>query len=242
MRKQRPIVVAFEGVDGSGKTEHIQRLGAFLKSKKVRFSVVKYFDRRLTLVQIVNLLASKKGKGQQVSKSKVMDWLINLLAPKLSPILAAYSMKIGELFSGRNEILLFDRSPFSTYAYVYAFTDDKTASEYFSIDLIKAMHNKLTWPDVVFFFNTPAKIAFKRLEGERDKLQPHEDEETLERMNEIYELLETGELETPGKSSVWIEVKPTRSKRNVSAQVVSKLRDYLSAKERYTALYEKLRE
>ena len=100
---KKPIIV-FEGIEGSGKSLHIQNVAKFLKKRKIKFIKIREPGGTKTSEKIRNLILKKKNKF-----NKKTDLLLYL---------AARSENIENIINkNKNKIILIDRFIDSTLAY-----------------------------------------------------------------------------------------------------------------------------
>ena len=100
---KKPIIV-FEGIEGSGKSLHIQNVAKYLKKRKIKFIKIREPGGTKTSEKIRNLILKKKNKF-----NKKTDLLLYL---------AARSENIENIINkNKNKIILIDRFIDSTLAY-----------------------------------------------------------------------------------------------------------------------------
>ncbi len=100
---KKPVIV-FEGIEGSGKTYHIENVAKYLKSKKIDFIKVREPGGNLNSEKIRKLILNKKSNF-----NKITDLLLYL---------AARSENIDQLRKiYKKKIILIDRFTDSTIAY-----------------------------------------------------------------------------------------------------------------------------
>ena len=142
---KKPIIV-FEGVEGSGKSHHINRISEFLKKNKIDFIKIREPGGKASAEKIRKLILSKESNF-----NKITDLLLYL---------AARSEIIELLKKHKNKkVILIDRFIDSTIAYQhYGFGVDLKLINYINSFLLK----KLT-VDFTFLNTVSKKNMIKRL-------------------------------------------------------------------------------
>ncbi len=100
---KKPIIV-FEGIEGSGKTLHIQNVAKYLKKRKIKFVKIREPGGSITSEKIRQLILRKKNKFH-----KKTDLLLYLAARNENIV--------NVINKNKNNIILIDRFIDSTLAY-----------------------------------------------------------------------------------------------------------------------------
>ena len=100
---KKPIIV-FEGIEGSGKTLHIQNVAKYLKKRKIKFVKIREPGGSITSEKIRQLILRKKNKFH-----KKTDLLLYLAARNENIV--------SVINKNKNNIILIDRFIDSTLAY-----------------------------------------------------------------------------------------------------------------------------
>ncbi len=146
-------IIVFEGVDGTGKSYHINQVAKFLKSKKIKF--IKFREPGgSSNSEIIRKIILKNNS----SLSKESDLLLYLAARKEN-----YDKLIKPNL--KKKIILIDRFVDSTLAYQhYGFNINEKKIKYlnnFVIGNLKA--------DYTFLHILPHKLLAKRIGGKKNK-------------------------------------------------------------------------
>ncbi len=153
----RGCLIAFEGIDGSGKTEQCNRLSTNLQ--KENFSVLQ------TLEPTKTLAIGKLIKQVLYHELGVSDAALALLFAAdradhtISKILPALK---------RGAVIISDRSVFSSLAY-----QGKGMSTYFETKWLETINQYACAPDLVFFLDIPAEKGLERLTKGQKRIQDH---------------------------------------------------------------------
>jgi len=158
---QKPYIIVFEGIDGSGKSTQINIVYELLKDKNVKLL---------------------REPGSTEMGEKIRDILKSQkLDPKTQTFLieASRAHMIEKHFKGFEGILLLDRYIYSTIAYQgYGFGID--------INFLKALNDfvcDIYMPNIVFLLDIDPKTALLRLKREKDVF---EDLEFLKKVRNGY--------------------------------------------------------
>mgnify|MGYP001169488295 FL=1 len=145
-------IIVFEGVDGSGKTYHLNLASKYLKKKKISFIKIREPGGTKNSEYIRKLILSNKSKME-----KKTDLLLYLAAR------CETFNKV--IIPNRKKIILIDRFVDSTYAYQhYGFG--------LSLNIIKKINNFILGnvkPDFTFLHILPKKNLKKKISGKKNK-------------------------------------------------------------------------
>ena len=166
-RPQRGLLIAFEGIDGSGKSSHLRQLATFLREKGL--SVIE--TREPTGGVHGQRIRSLFTKRELLSREEELE--LFLLDRKehveccINPALAA------------DQIVLTDRYYFSTAAYQGAAGMDTAA--------IFAKNRFAPEPDLVLLLRVPPKEGVRRIrEQRRERPNDFEQEEQLIKVDKLF--------------------------------------------------------
>ncbi len=142
----RGILVALEGVDGSGKSTQIPLLARHLKAAGIESSIYSYptHDKFYGRIIRKQFLA---GKLELSPVEQVCLYLLDMVRDK--------GLIEKDLDAGK--VVFLDRYFFSTIAY-----QSSNGFDYEEIKMIASRIMKLPSPTLVLYFDIPAKDAFKR--------------------------------------------------------------------------------
>ena len=146
---KKPIIV-FEGIEGSGKTSHINFVSNYLKKKKINFIKIREPGGSKNSEKIRNLILNGKS-----TFNKNTDLLLYLAA-------RSENINILKKFN-KKKIILIDRFVDSTIAYQhYGFGVDKLLIETINSYLLKNIKIDFTFLNIV-----DKKNLFKRLKNRK---------------------------------------------------------------------------
>lgn len=136
------ILIAFEGISGSGKSEGIQRLSNHLKSKGLATDIIEWNSNK-RIRKIVKTL--HKRKLLTANMYSILQWISFTLD---------YFIKIKPMLR-KNKIVIADR-------YVYtALTRDVANGA--GVKLSKMLMKHFRKPDLLFYCNTPPSVCLERI-------------------------------------------------------------------------------
>ncbi len=169
---QKGVFIAFEGIDGSGKTEQIFRLAQWMFSSSKKFTSI-VCTREPTWgahgKSLRKLLHSEKNPyagGEEFLKLYIGDRKEHC-AKEIVPALKA------------GKIVLCDRFRHSTYAF--------QQTQGIPLKRIVQMHAGVPKPDLVLLIDVPAKAAFSRLSKRNVRgNEKFERLEFMERLRRLY--------------------------------------------------------
>ena len=146
-------VIVFEGIDGSGKTFHLNQVSKYLSKKKIKFLKIREPGGTKNSETIRNIILNKKS-----TLKKKTDLLLYLAARNEN-----YENLIKPNFN--KKIILIDRFTDSTMAYQhYGFDINKK--------IIKDLNNYILGnfkPNFTFFHFVPPKYIKKNISGKKNK-------------------------------------------------------------------------
>lgn len=164
---QRGLLIAFEGIDGSGKSSHLRQLAAFLREQGLNVIETREPSNGIHGQRIRSLFT----KRELLSKEEELE--LFLLDRKdhvercINPALAA------------GQIVLTDRYYFSTAAYQGAAGLDTAA--------IFAKNSFAPEPDLVVLLRVPPAEGVRRIhEQRRERPNDFEQEEQLVKVDELF--------------------------------------------------------
>ena len=153
MQPQKPVIIAFEGIDGAGKSIQAQLLKDSIKgSKLVKFPI---YDTRVG--QEIHKLLCKKIIS---SREHIMLTCLNVIN----------QMEHSHILRDFNGVIILDRYIESNLAYANArgFTQD-------FLDLLKETYSArgsgLPKPDLTILLDIPVELSFKRRPLRKDALE-----------------------------------------------------------------------
>ena len=210
------MFITFEGIEGSGKTTQIKRIGKLLASKSVGHVITREPGGTPIGKKIRSILLD--------SQSKEMDPTTELLLytadrkQHISTIIAPHLMA--------GEVVLCDRYFDATLVY-------QGFARGLDMDMIKALHqlacNGLL-PDLTFLFDLPAADGLSRAwreikNGARNHKETRFEEETLL----FHEKVRSGYLELAQKEPVRFHIIDATEKRDdITKQIISVLYNHLN--------------
>lgn len=168
---QKGKFIAFEGIDGSGKSTQIRRLGKHLSSKGLRC-----YETREPTDSPIGSLIHQVMTGRIAADHKVIASLF--VADRVDHLLNTTDGIIQQIDSGVTVIT--DRYYFSSYAYhgVDMDMDWVIQANSISADILR--------PTVTVFLDVPVEKAIERIQRDRFHVELFEKEERLRRVREQY--------------------------------------------------------
>lgn len=169
---KRGLFIAFEGIDGCGKSTQVWKLAKYLsnlskynhivmtrepwKDKKIRKMLMETDDPYSQAVELAKMYINDR-----------RDHVKELIIPELA----------------KGAHVISDRYSLSTLAY--------QQTQGIDLKALLAMHKGLPVPDIIFIVNLPAKIAVKRMQkdSERNKKKEHKfekDVKFIEKLRKTY--------------------------------------------------------
>ena len=143
------MLIAFEGIDGSGKATQIRKLAAHLKTKGKRCAVLAYPDLQGPLGRVIDDLLHR---GLELSaEAQFYIFLADI---------ARDQKRLREALKA-NDVVILDRYCFSTVAYQKC----KGVPEKKAVELVESA--ELAAPDLVLLLDLDAKTASARKQAER---------------------------------------------------------------------------
>ena len=177
------IYIAFEGIDGCGKTTQVALLAQYFKSKG-REVITTREPRKSGLI---GDLVHKVLLGQEKIPSVSLQYLFSADRSSHHEELVLPSLKAGK-------VVITDRCFWS--AIVYGILDrsggkyDKSDADLLLISQsILSMYHQFTVPDYTFYLKIPLKESMKRLKAKKDAVEIYEKEELISKVLTGYEYL-----------------------------------------------------
>ena len=199
-------IIVFEGVDGTGKSYHINQVAKFLKSKKIKF--IKFREPGgSSNSEIIRKIILKNNS----SLSKESDLLLYLAARKEN-----YDKLIKPNL--KKKIILIDRFVDSTLAYQhYGFNINEKKIKYlynFVIGNLKA--------DYTFLNILPHKLLAKRIGGKKNKYDNYS--------KKFYEKVQNGFIKILGKNKHKMIIKSNETKKFNEEKIINQIKKLLKIK------------
>ena len=176
------LYIAFEGIDGSGKTTQVERLKEYFKSKGI--AVVTTREPRKE--GLIGDLVHKVLKGDVMFPSVALQYLFST-----DRVLNHEEVILPALNAGKTVIS--DRSLWS--APVYGILDKGEISDNSGEDQllvtqsILSMYHQFTIPDFTFFLRIPVQASLERLRQKEDTKEIYETKEKIETVSRLYDTL-----------------------------------------------------
>ena len=176
------LYIAFEGIDGSGKTTQVERLKEYFKSKGI--AVVTTREPRKE--GLIGDLVHKVLKGDVKFPSVALQYLFST-----DRVLNHEEVILPALNAGKTVIS--DRSLWS--APVYGILDKGEISDNSGEDQllvtqsILSMYHQFTIPDFTFFLRIPVQASLERLRQKEDTKEIYETKEKIETVSRLYDTL-----------------------------------------------------
>ena len=199
-------IIVFEGVDGTGKSYHINQVAKFLKSKKIKF--IKFREPGgSSNSEIIRKIILKNNS----SLSKETDLLLYLAARKEN-----YDKLIKPNL--KKKIILIDRFVDSTLAYQhYGFNINEKKIKYlnnFVIGNLKA--------DYTFLHILPHKLLAKRIGGKKNKYDNYS--------KKFYEKVQNGFIKILRKNKNKMIIKADETKKFNEEKIINQIKKLLKIK------------
>lgn len=140
--------IAFEGIDGSGKTSVITKVKEHFKNKGFKVSIVTFPSKSLYGERAVNLLKSENPNQKEIAKAFVDD----------------FNNFSNNFINKKNEIVIFDRSPWSFLAYQINFLD-----EYLFMEMKESI--KFIKMDCVLLIDLDPNVSLSRIKRKKDAIE-----------------------------------------------------------------------
>lgn len=202
----RPKFIAFEGIDGSGKSTQAKLLNAYLleQQKEVLFTFEPTNNKIGSILR--NILTGKETAAEEVIAGLfVADRLDHILNKE-------YGMKPA-LENGKWVIC--DRYYFSSYAYNGVQTDMEWVMQ------ANAMSAKLCKPDVHFFIDVPPEVCMQRVLANRNQIDLYENIDNLIKVRNKF--FEAFDLSRDQENIIIID--GNRDPQEVHAEVLERLKE-----------------
>ncbi len=158
------MIVAFCGIDGSGKSSHIKATADWLREYNKSYFLCKPLNAQSNFYKSYRKLTVSY--EQKNNRTFPMEYGTALLAMQL----LSKNAEICE-HDKCNEIVLLDRWKYSHYAFAHARGNEP--------EIMRMILNLCTEPDLVFLFDLPEKKALERIDTERENRTINEDEMIL---------------------------------------------------------------
>ena len=200
----KPIIV-FEGIEGSGKSHHINKISKYLDKKKVSYLKIREPGGSLNSEKIRRLILNKKSNFNIYT-----DLLLYLAARSENINLIKKSYK--------KKIILIDRFVDSTLAYQhYGFNINEKKIKYlnnFVIGNLKA--------DYTFLHILPHKLLAKRIGGKKNKYDNYS--------KKFYEKVQNGFIKILGKNKHKMIIKADETKKFNEEKIINQIKKLLKIK------------
>ena len=170
-KMEKKIFIAFEGIDGSGKSTQAKLL--FEKLQKEGYKVYATFE---PTDSYIGSIIRNIFKGNQEADHKTIAALF--LADRLDHLLNAKNGILKKLDEGY--VVITDRYYFSSYAY---------HGTHMPIDWVIEANSicaELLRPDLTVFIDVPTEICMQRLSSGRNMMELYESSENLNRVRDKY--------------------------------------------------------
>ena len=155
---KKPIIV-FEGIEGSGKSHHINKVSKYLDKKKIKYIKIREPGGSLNSEKIRRLILNKK------SNFNIYTDLLLYLAARSENI---YLIKK----SYKKKIILIDRFTDSTTAYQhYGMGLDKSLIERINKILLKNIKPNIIFLNIISMQNLSKRLSARRNKNRYDKFK-----------------------------------------------------------------------
>ncbi len=173
LSRSKGLLVAIEGIDGSGKTTLAKNLVNKLQDKGYRVHYT-FEPTRSIIGRLIRELPDEY-------RSPLIETLL-YAADRVYHYLSEIKVKVNE-----GCIVIVDRYVYSSIAYQGALGAP--------LQWIREVNKYAPKPDLAFYIDVPVEVALQRLESTRKKKTFYEKRDLLERVRRIYlELVNAGEL------------------------------------------------
>ncbi|MCH5586328.1 dTMP kinase [Shimazuella sp. AN120528] len=202
------MLIAFCGIDGSGKTTQLKRVQSELES--MQFDVY-------TTKQPSNWYRSDSRVKQLMNSENDLDELLlrELALFSAADRLRHYQTEIQPILK-RGSIVLTDRYVFSAYAYFHA----RGISD---MEWLIDINKYVPLPDMTIFLDIPVEIAIDRIIS-RDVESANKEELNKDRMNQIREIF----LAQPWSKENYYIIDGTQQLEMITANILSYVKNYLN--------------
>lgn len=180
------LLVAFEGIDGSGKTTQVNLLSNYLKAKGIPFEIISFpgYEDNLYGKLIRRYLEGELGSLQEAN-----PYLVACIFA--GDRVLARDLMVGWLMMGK--VVIANRYVSSSKAHLGANLDEEKRQEFVSwIEELEYQTNKIPKEDLTIFLNVEPKVGQQNALAEN---RPDIHEQNLEheiKTNRIYQELATG--------------------------------------------------
>lgn len=166
--------IAFEGIDGSGKSTQIELLARRMKENN--YPVYQTFEP--TDGPVGRLIRDVFAHKIEADHRTIAGLFV---ADRLHHLLESENGVLAQMRRGKNIIM--DRYLFSSYAYQGAHTDLEWVID------ANAESDRLLRPDLYVFLDITPEESLERLKSGRDELELFETLENLEKVYEMYRII-----------------------------------------------------
>lgn len=168
---QKGKFIAFEGIDGSGKSTHIRKLAKYLNNQNIRC-----YETKEPTDSPIGSLIHQIMTGRILADNKVIASLF--VADRVDHLLNKTDGICQQINNGITVIT--DRYYFSSYAYhgVDMDMDWVIKANSISADILR--------PTVTVFLDVPVEAAIERIRRERFHMELFEKEERLRKVRKLY--------------------------------------------------------
>lgn len=171
MEKKQGILIAFEGIDGTGKSTQVKMLAGYLRKKG--YEVVETFEP--TNGPYGKRIRANFSNRDTVSKEEELELFLSDRKEHVDQLIKP------ALLTGK--VVITDRYYFSTAAYQGAVGFDPD-------EIIRKNEKFAPVPDIVFLLEAPVSVGIERIENSRgEELNAFEQEENLRKVAEIFSKL-----------------------------------------------------
>lgn len=168
--------IAFEGIDGSGKSTQAARLVDYLKIKNKQVVFTKEPTTDGTITKLIRNTLQSKIHMNPVA----LQYLFTA-----NRIVNKNNLIIPSLKSGK--IVVSDRSFWSSVP--YGLSDEKNPNMELAAQGILAMYDQFILPDITFFLDVSVNTALKRLSGRHKIEEIYEKKDKLRKISDGYKWL-----------------------------------------------------
>jgi dTMP kinase len=205
---KKALFIAFEGIDGSGKSTQVELLANYLNAKGLKVEVTAE-PTKGPIGKIIRDIFNHKIEADE----RVIAGLF--VADRLDHILNKSNGILKILEDGISVIT--DRYYLSSYAYhsVHMPMDWVIASNSMSADLLK--------PDITFYIDMSVEVSLQRLHQNRASIELYETEENLKNVSKKYDEA----IEKIKSSQNIIRIDGNQSVEQISLIIQSEINKYL---------------
>ena len=207
------MYIAFEGIEGSGKSLQIENLKKFLQKNNFKYIVTKEPGSTEIGSEIRKILLNNS-----FSNMAYFTEIFLYLADR-----AEHFNKIIKPNIDKVDIIISDRSLFSTLIY-------QGFGRGIDINLLKQLNNIVVdniFPDYVFLIDLPVEIGLKRAITREESKNDNEDRFEMEKI-EFHKKIREGYLSFLQNSDNWIIFDGTKSIKELNSNITETLKKLLN--------------